>query len=171
MRSLWCGLAVLLPVVSLQAATSQLESTVGPAPQRAATTADGKGSLRVYTAVRLVSNGAVSFREETSYRIYSTDGKLVKKVANSVPFQTTGPIDVRLAPGNYTVVGEGDFYPSVHVPVEIVAGEMTSVHLAGSWLRPAHAPEDHLVKLPNGEVVGWRAPEGNPAPQNASASR
>ena len=46
----------------------------------------------------------------------------------------------------------------VTVPVTVVAGEETVVHLEGGgrWPNPQVFNQSNAVRLPNGEVVGWK---------------
>jgi hypothetical protein len=73
------------------------------------------------------------------------------------------PQPVSLPSGNYQVIARSAGFGRVHVPVLIGAGQTTEVHLEGkgSW-KPQTLPPDQtaLVRLPDDEIVGWRALAG-----------
>lgn len=122
------------------------------------------GTLVVYSAFdnRAVSTGDVDRRRLSDYRIYSADGRLLQKVHNDSGIMWSGPKEVRLSPGNYRVAARANGFGLVTVPVLIAANRTTAVHLegGGSWPgRPATAAE--AVRLPDGQVVGWRAETAN----------
>jgi len=66
------------------------------------------------------------------------------------------PQTVRLGSGKYVIVAESSSYGRVHVPVVIELGQVTEIHLDGAW---TPAPDRTLVRLPDGEPIGWTALE------------
>ena len=166
-RILVCLTIGVAPLLAACANPSQPLTTepVGPVPSinsQSTRESASVGYLRVYTAREEVGDGYHDFRPYADYTILSSDGRVFRKVVNSVAYQSVGPANVELPTGTYTVVGEGEFYSSVQIPLVIKSGQVTLVHLDGGWTRPvANARARDLVKLPNGEVVGWRAATAN----------
>jgi hypothetical protein len=107
-------------------------------------------------------NGYPYRRYYTSYKIFSADRKLVRIVQNDNGRLAEGPARVSLAPGSYQVIAHANGCGEVTVPVVIAPHQVTTVHLGGG---PASQDFSTLaksnpVRLPNGEIVGWRsAPE------------
>ena len=117
------------------------------------------GFLKVYSATDAHGDGDTVYYPHTAYSIYSEDGKLVKKVRNANSSTDEEPDLVTLPEGSYAVEAEAEHQASVKVPVIIEGGRLTSVHLDGDWKGKDVEEVDKadLVKLPDGEVVGWRA--------------
>ena len=76
-----------------------------------------------------------------------------------------GPKRVQLPVGTYRVVARANGYGVVTVPVIIRADQVTTVHLEGgpSWQNRSQLGQSNPVRLPDGEIAGWRA-----SPDNAS---
>ncbi|NBV22623.1 MAG: hypothetical protein EBS05_12000 [Proteobacteria bacterium] len=130
---------------------------VGP-PARLGTSR-GSGQLIVYSATEEKEVGKMSpYYLRTEYVINRPDGKLFKWVPNH-----TGNMDqttqvVALPAGNYEVVALSESYGRVHVPIVIKGGQTTEVDLEGRWAKRGHATsEAPVVRLPNGQVIGWSA--------------
>jgi len=53
-------------------------------------------------------------------------------------------------------------YGTVTVPVTIKPNRLTTVHLEGGTWWPSRSPifESEPVRLPDGQIVGWRAGAG-----------
>jgi hypothetical protein len=151
------GLALLLAACASTSKPVVVEP-VGPPPPSSYDTTP-KGYLQVFTATEGHNSGDVYYFPHTAYSIFSTDGKLVQRVRNALGMYDEQPEIIRLPADNYEVHAEGDHYLFVVVPVVIETGKRTTVHLDGDWQGPAlgKASEADLVKLPNGEIVGWRA--------------
>jgi len=99
--------------------------------------------------------------EYSDYRIYATDGRLLSTIHNDNGLLLERPKEVPLPAGAYRVVARANGYGTVTVPVVIRPDQRTVVHLEGSpaWAdRPAMAQSDP-VRLPDGEIAGWRASE------------
>lgn len=94
-----------------------------------------------------------------SYKILSEDGKLLQKVRNDPGNMAGGPTGVQLAAGSYHVVARANGYGLVTVPVVILGGKVTVVHLesGGSWPDRSQMIQVGAVRLPDGRVIGWRA--------------
>jgi hypothetical protein len=136
--------------------------TVGPAPSAAKNTDEANGNLTVYTAYQASAdfNSRDPYRREyTDYKILRPDGTIEKQVHNSSGSILQRPQQVALPSGNYRVVAQANSYGEVIVPVMIAGGQDTLVHLEGGfWWPNQHVfNETNAVRLPDGEVVGWKS--------------
>lgn len=139
---------------------------VGPSPGRQEDSGlhDSQGALIVYSAFDVGSN-SMRRRRYSDYKILREDGTLLRKVVNDTYSTIRGdPTKVELPEGRYRIVANSNSYGAVTVPVLIVAGRITTLHLEGgaSWPDKKALTESNPVRLPEGEIVGWRAPEANP---------
>ena len=144
------------------ASTPVVLAPVGPNPfgtQRIAS----HGELQVFSSLAgqsdLENPGSKNpfWYEHTDYCIYNLQGKLVKWVANTVEYGEEGPGRVALPAGRYLVKAHAKDYFWVEVPVAIMRGRTTKVHLDDNWKLPASTPKGDVVSMPNGNPVGWRA--------------
>ena len=140
--------------------------SVGPRPLETARP-NSTGSLVVYSAVDIHPDFTAidpDLRKYTDYKIFSEDGKLLKKVRNNAGSMWETPVEVPLEPGTYRVVAQAAGYSLVTVPVVVAARRTTIVHLDGpsAWPRKSFNETNTLVHLPNGQIVGWRAIPENP---------
>ena len=136
-----------------------------------------QGALEVYSA-RPLADQDVNMREyfwddylasnefprtpaHTGYAIYTGDGRFLQAVANASNPDDAQPTRVTLPPGLYQIQAQArghDPQPvTVRVPVLIRPGQTTSVHLEGNWQPPGSFTERDVVRLPNGDIVGWNA--------------
>ncbi len=149
---------------------------IGPAPT-AASTGLRNGSLQVYSArepsdISLCQEiffwnddfGRNDFLYEsahTDYTIYASDGKFIEHVRNSRNYEDSHPTVVKLPPGLYTVKAQaeelGGGTINLTVPVGVDAGKCTTVHLSGEWTPSGHYTDSQVVRLPTGQIAGWRA--------------
>ncbi len=153
---------LLVATASLVASCASVPSTivretVGPSPAVAAAGEDN-GFLTVYSATAWMTNedGPLLLRY-TNYEIDSADGTLFQEVSNG----DSEPTRVTLPKGVYTVVASSDSSGEVSVPVAIEAGKITIVRLETEkdWKEAsAGIPSVDLVRLPNGQPIGFRAP-------------
>ena len=68
------------------------------------------------------------------------------------------PAVVSLPVGDYDVLADSEEYGRITVPVVIEAGVTTTLSLDGRSRFPAMPETDaSLVRLPNGQPIGWRA--------------
>lgn len=155
--ALFCaaGTACLAGCVSGPAALAP----VGPGPGgRPAAGSDGY--VEVFTATHRVDvDFEAYFNPHLSYEIEDASGRTVKSVANHSSDMDEAPDVVALPPGRYVVVGQSTWCGLVAVPVVIERGRTTVVRLDGSWHGRTSGPD--LVRLPNGEAVGWSAAIGS----------
>jgi hypothetical protein len=89
----------------------------------------GQGSLMVYSALSPFNNYDTT--DHSGYAVWSTDGKLVRRVHNHImgDFTAEPPSNVRLPAGEYVVKAESQDYGIVNVPVVIRSGETTHVFI------------------------------------------
>jgi hypothetical protein len=129
---------------------------VGPPVAPAATAAFG--TLVVFSAysVHAPALGEPDNRQRyTDYRIFSPTGQLLRTIVNDAGLAVAAPVPVNLPPGSYEVVARANGYGVIKVPVVVAEGQATTLHLEGGGFAPAGAGE--VVRLPDGQVVGWRA--------------
>jgi hypothetical protein len=102
-------------------------------------------------------------RQHSTYRLYDAQGRLLQTIVNRVGAWGDSPARVGLMPGRYRIEALANGYGLVSVPVEIVADQVTVVHLEGSadWSDPMAFNAANSVRLPAGEVVGWKAGPSN----------
>jgi hypothetical protein len=133
---------------------------VGPPPGASAGTGS-TGMLMVYSAYEQGAefNSPYYRRQFTDYEILSTEGKLLQSVHNDSGTLVEAPKRVPLPVGNYRIVARANSYREVIVPVVIVAHQVTTVHLEGSpaWPNRRELAKSNPVRLPDGEIAGWRA--------------
>jgi hypothetical protein len=94
--------------------------------------------------------------QHANYTLYDQKGKRVRQINNALGRYASRPATVSLPPGRYLVKTESSGYFRVKVPVAIVAGQTTRVHLDGQW-HPTMASAARVVTLPGGSPVGWLA--------------
>ena len=116
----------------------------------------------VYSAYEVNAdfNSRDPYRPEYSdYRIFTPDGKLLRRVHNNSESILQDPVSVELPPGKYQVIARANGYGPVTVPVMIAARENTILHLegGGSWSKEAEFNQTNAVRLPDGQIIGWRA--------------
>ena len=119
------------------------------------------GSLIVYSAYDQVAhpNSLPYRRIHSDYSILGMDNKPLQTVHNDNGTSAEGPKEVVLPAGRYRVVARANGYGAVTVPVVIGANQTTTMHLEGgnAWRGKAPAGQANPVRLPGGEIVGWRA--------------
>jgi hypothetical protein len=114
----------------------------------------------VFTATERVNSGGVFYDPHTSYVILDQTGKKIAAVQNHAGSADQAPMITTLPKGQYTVVGCADAYGSVRVPVVIQGGRLTEVNLERGGILKTHLDgSTNLVRFPNGDVIGWRAPD------------
>lgn len=145
---------------------------VGPPPGGQAPAPATGGSLVVYSACESIPNLSLEVsgsesdvetcsdnQEYSAYEILSADGKHLRKVQNNAGTVLLHPQQVALPAGKYTVSARSFHYGRVAVPVVIAAGQTTVLHLEGESFWPAESGfnQTNTVRLPDGQVIGWRA--------------
>ncbi|MEI2723112.1 MAG: hypothetical protein V9H26_06065 [Verrucomicrobiota bacterium] len=135
--------------------------SVGPAPGNT-TTAGSYDTLLVFsafaTSLRL-SDVDPYRRHCTDYTLFADDGKLVRTGPNDSETMLEGPVLVELPAGSYRIVARANGYGSVTVPVVIMTQRATTVHLEGgaSWPDLVAISHSNPVRLPDGQIIDWRA--------------
>ncbi len=154
------ALALALPWFLMSCATNQPMAlgTVGPKSATGRRT-QGQGYLVVYSETQPMRlDKGIPYYIHTSYVVQTPRGRRVKSVANHLGDMDEAPQLVALPAGAYQVVAHSTDYGRVRVPVVIEAFRTTQVHLEGkgSW-KPSPPKEDaELVRLPDGEPIGWQ---------------
>jgi virulence-associated protein VagC len=124
------------------------------------------GTLVVFSAFdpHADFNDLPYLRHYTDYKISSADGTLQQTVHNNNGQLVEGPKSLELPVGSYRVVAHANGYGLVTVPVVIQSNQVTIVHLEGSasWPNNAALLGSNPVRLPNGEIAGWRANTEDP---------
>jgi hypothetical protein len=137
-------------------------SPVGPEPiERSALNANGYLQVFSETEDHVAGDGP-PYRLHTGYAILDRSGKQVKYVQNHVGEMDEMPTLVDIPAGSYRVVAQSASYGRVTVPVVIREGKATLVHLDREGKVPLTVPESDVVRLPDGEIVGWSG-SGAPA--------
>lgn len=133
----------------------------------------GLGRLVVFTAQQQSSSGDVTYQHFTSYRVLDDQGKLVMFVRNESGGRDGNPDSVTLPSGSYLVQAMAEQLGAVTVPVVVQALKTTEVYLRPGWKPDASAQtKSAVIRLPNGQPVGWRAPSrGTDALDEAKAAR
>lgn len=116
----------------------------------------GAGRLRVFTATETHAIGDNTYYyPHTAYHIYDTSGRSVKWVQNHIGSMDETPELVSLPEGRYTVVAQSESYGRVTVPIVIADGHTTVLYLDRSWKESAENANQEIVRLPDGEPIGW----------------
>jgi hypothetical protein len=160
------------------ASTSKVVVADRLGPCHTALTSPGsEGSLQVYSArVQAVTDlNALTYfwnndygnndflygTAHSDYAIYDVAGKLVKRVRNSRDIDDAVPASVSLPVGSYTIQAEAEEYPgstlTVVIPVAVVSGQLTTVHLEPNRMPAGEMDTDRVVRLADGRVLGCRA--------------
>jgi hypothetical protein len=135
---------------------------VGPSPE--ASGSSTTGTLVVFSAYEVTAPGIGDFEHRhhySDYRILSEDGKPLQTVRNDIGTEVKQAARVQLPAGRYRVAASSNGYGTVIVPVVIATNRTTAVHLEGgsSWVSDAALNQTNFVRLPDGELVGWRVAE------------
>jgi len=133
-----------------------LTETVGP--KEAAGGFASKGMLMVYSETEDINSGNVIYHPHTGYGIFTPEGKRVRSVVNRVGSTDQEPMTVVLPAGKYLVKARAEGYGVVSVPVVILGGKRTMLHLEREGMPDAaELSTNAVVRLPGGPVIGWRA--------------
>ena len=149
------GASALLLASCASAPPTIVHETVGPGPT--AVNEEHNGFLKVYSATEwMAEDDLPSLLKYTNYQIDAADGTVFREVAND----DQDPTRVILQKGTYTVVSRSDTSGMVSVPVAIETGKTTVLHLEREkdWKEVAAGTRSgDLVRLPNGQPIGFRA--------------
>ena len=157
-------LAVALAVGCVSQHRGLVLDPIGP-PDSQSAGVGSNGTLVVFSASdpHADFNDLPYLRHYTDYKITYRDGKHVQTVHNESAPLSEGPRKVQLPVGAYSVVARANGYGVVTVPVIIRPGQVTTVHLEGgsSWQGRSLLGQSNPVRLPDGEIAGWRASPDN----------
>jgi hypothetical protein len=138
------------------ASTPVVLSPVGPNPFALAGS-DANGQLEVFSATegRIEGDNPTWF-QHGDYYIYTQQGRMLKRVVNTVGYYEEAPCRLSLSPGNYLVKAGAKDYFRVEIPVVVRRGLLTAVHLDNKWKPPEATAKTNLVYTPDGYPIGWR---------------
>jgi len=123
--------------------------------------AGSNGTLVVFSAYdpNAHFNSLPYRRVHSDYSLLAVDGTRLQTIHNDNGTSVEGPKAVPLPAGEYRVVALANGYGTVTVPVVVGVNQTTVVHLEGGspWGNKAPTAEVKSVRLPDGEIVGWRA--------------
>jgi hypothetical protein len=128
-----------------------VHDTVGP--RRQGRHADGE--LVVYSATYVTAANQSLYPAHSDYTVCDQQGRPYE-VRNRSGLFGSDPAQVHLLPGRYEVKALRTGAGYVVVPVVIEAGEKTVLDLDGTAM-PQQAARNDVVRLPDGQVIGWRA--------------
>ena len=92
-------------------------------------TESAQGYLKVYSATDEYNDGGLAYYSHSSYAIYTTDGKLFKRVENHVSPTDESPDLVALPDGRYLVIARSEDHGDVGIRVSIKEGRLTVLDL------------------------------------------
>jgi len=130
---------------------------VGPAHAMSAP-APRAGTLIVYSVLESASVEQSEYPVHSPYTLLTDEGRLLLHVGNRTGAFAANPQALSLAAGRYRVRALAPGGGEVIVPVIIESDQTTVVRLDGSALAQRSAESATLVRLPDGQVVGYRAP-------------
>ena len=135
---------------------------VGPSPAHSTPTDSTGGVLVVYSAYEAnadFSDPDSYNQEHSGYKVFSPDEKFLRFVQNDTGTSLHDPERVELPAGKYRIIAEANGYGHVTVPIIILNKQTTVIHLegGGSWPNESAFNQTNAVRLPDGQIVGWRA--------------
>jgi hypothetical protein len=165
MRTLFVLSTILAGIIGSGCATGKggmALDTVGPIPAPTAPVISTNGTLVVYSAFEATAdfNSRDPYRPECSdYKIYTADGKFLRRVHNDSGTILQDPASVELPAGEYRVVARANGYGYLTIPILMEANQTTVLHLegGGAWPDKSAFNPTNAVRLPDGRIVGWRA--------------
>ncbi len=149
---------LLLPLFLAGCATTPplvMSGSVGPAP-RVEAVSEKQGTLVVYSVWDIFPGGDSDYHYREDYVLSWPGDAHVRTVRNHAGTFEEGPVSVSLPPGRYQIRARAAGYGKVTANVVIEAGRTTIVWLDGTGPKDAVAPTAAQVRLPNGQMIGWR---------------
>ena len=135
---------------------------VGPSLSQSPAADSTDGILIVYSAY--AANASFNSHNPdlpkySNYKILTANGKPLRRVYNNSGTILQGPVAVKLPPGKYRVIARANGYGNVTVPVLIETRQNTVLHLDGDgfWSGEAAFNQTNAVRLPDGQIIGWKA--------------
>jgi hypothetical protein len=135
-------------------------AAVGPKPAGVHASGPMEGYLKVYSATREFNDGDLMYYPHSRYSIYLTNGTRYKWVDNHETDSDESPERVALPTGTYYVLAQSDQDGLVKVAVVIKGGQTTVVNLENGRTSDSDTQgvqTSRAVKLPSGQIIGWRA--------------
>jgi hypothetical protein len=136
--------------------------TVGPTFAQPAASSLTNGTLVIYSAFKRNAdfNNPDPYRwEHSDFSLFAPDGKLLQRVHNISETALRDVVPVELPPGKYNVKARANGYGFVTIPVIIESRQTTTLHLEGGgfWPNESLFNQTNAVRLPDGQIIGWRA--------------
>ena len=154
------GMILLLSGCVSPPGASVTIAPVGPYPG-VQQSGSGFGKLEVFSrlSVRTDDQNQGSrdevWHQHTDYYLCDTGGKALKLVFNAPGHYGRDPRILNLRAGRYIVEAQSAPNYWVRVPVLIIRGATTNVHLDGNWSPLSYADKTQVVTMPDGRPVGW----------------
>jgi hypothetical protein len=115
------------------------------------------GELRVYSATYSQTLEQSEYPAHTNYTIATVDDHVIEHVTNATGTFNSRPARVSLPAGEYHVRAQYNSGRFVTVTVVIEPDKTTVVDLDGEEISRGRAAAREMVRLPDGQVVGWSA--------------
>jgi hypothetical protein len=115
------------------------------------------GELTVYSETYSPTLEQSEYPTHTNYTIATVDDHVIEHVTNATGTFNSRPARVSLPAGEYHVRAQYNGGRFVTVPVVIEPDKITVVDLDGEALSQGRAVGREMVRLPDGQVVGWSA--------------
>jgi hypothetical protein len=168
---------VLICVAGCASAPRAVVTTpLGPGPAQPSQPG-GDGSVVLYTAPQPADvdintltwlenndygrNAFLVQQAHSDYTIYTSDGQLFKRVANSSGADGKAPAVVELPPSTYRIESEAIDCNATRVPVLLTVvvrpGQTTLANLDGTWTPEVAQGHPLLARLPCGRPIGYSA--------------
>lgn len=132
----------------------EILEAVGPAPPPPPPAP--QGFLRVHTPTDEYNDSEVYYYRHRDFALLSADGTLLRYVRNADDDWDETPALTLLPVGSYKIRSRTRRSGIVTIPVVVELGRTTDIYLDGSF-EERSSREGGYVRLPNGEIIGWRA--------------
>jgi hypothetical protein len=115
------------------------------------------GDLTVYSATYSPTLEQSEYPAHSDYTISTVDDHVIEHVTNATGSFNSRPAGVSLPAGDYHVRAQYNGGRFVTFTVVIEPDKTTVVDLDGEVLSPGRAAAKEMIRLPDGQVVGWSA--------------
>jgi len=115
------------------------------------------GDLTVYSATYSPTLEQSKYSAHSDYTISTVDDHVIEHVTNATGSFGSRPASVSLPAGDYHVRAQYNGGRFVTFTVVIESDKATVVDLDGETLSQGRAAAKEMVRLPDGQVVGWSA--------------
>ena len=132
-------------------------TTHGPTAVEPSAANNQTGDLLVYSATYAQTLEQSEYPAHTNYTIGTPDDKVIERVTNATGTFNSRPARVSLPAGQYHVRAQYNGGRFVTIPVTIEPGKTTVIDLDGEPISQGRAAAREMVRLPDGQVVGWSA--------------